>query len=81
MVENKNENLNFLKSEIMEKVYAKDLPGFVENEIEGIINLLNYYKLLNIKDNIDFFLENIEKTKENYRKGLIYFYKKAVSNE
>lgn len=70
-----------LRKEILQIIYQQDIPWFLKEEIVEITKLLNYYKLNNLFQNIDKFLDYLNKLAQNYNKQTLYIINKNLSNE
>lgn len=74
-MDEKKEVIN-LKQKIKEEMYSLQLPGFMYQELERSLSFMNYYKLRNIWDNIDGFMEDLKSIKENYKNQIFYSFNK-----
>lgn len=63
---NENKMAFKLRDQINKKVSKLDIPKFLLDEVNMLLDQVNYYKLTNIKNNIDSFLEYINDLNKQY---------------
>lgn len=55
-----------LKTIIIDSLKNKDIMWFIISEVEDSLDYLNKYKLKNIVDNLDAFIDDLEELSKNY---------------
>jgi len=64
-------NLSEIRKMIINKLKDAGIMPFIIEEVSYSLNYLNYYKLTNIKDNIDLFIDKITNLNQQYYKSLM----------
>jgi len=64
-------NLTKIREMIINKLKDSGIMPFIIEEVNYSLNYLNYYKLTNIKDNIDLFIDKITNLNQQYYKSLM----------
>ena len=64
-------NLTKIREMIINKLKDSGIMPFIIEEVSYSLNYLNYYKLTNIKDNIDLFIDKITNLNQQYYKSLM----------
>lgn len=66
-----NEKAEKLREQLWWKIKKIDMPRALQIEVKWILNALNYYKLENLEDNLDYFIGYIERIVHNYQMEMV----------